>query len=320
MRRAVILQHGPSTGIHGQLANQLWNFISVYAYAKERDIPVSNYSFFEYSRHFSIPVGSPLVDLFFFKPFNLLVTLVPGKIIVPLWRKLYKAFVLIVGALAPQSIVRSGNAGYVDAPYYLPPSPGVREEFLRKENIIPGTLYFDGWLFRNPTGIEKHRESIREYFSPKKNAVDNIRRFLSPLRTKYRHVIGVHIRQGDYRTWKGGKYFVPQKRVREVIDDYTAFAGIDAKDTCFVIASDGPIDAAHFAGLYTAISKAGAIEDLFLLAQTDAVIGSDSSFGDFSAYYGNIPHIVLENEPIDWEYYRGKARYFENKYCTLVHY
>ena len=68
------------------------------------------------------------------------------------------------------------------------------------------------------------------------------------------------------------------------------------------------------------MSKQSFIEDLFILASRNTVIGSDSSFGAFGAYYGNIPHIVLQNDPMDWDYYREKTVYFQNKYCTLVHF
>jgi Glycosyl transferase family 11 len=320
MKRIVILQHGPSTGIHGQLANQLWNFISVYAYAVERNVPLGNYSFFEYSRYFSLPVRNSFVDWVFFRPFNVCVKFISEKTLIPFWRKLYKLYVLVSELLIGDRIVFSGNTGETDAPYYLPPSEGVRAEFIKKEARIAGTLYLDGWFFRNPIGLQKHREAIREYFSPKKEILNYAQNFLTPLREKYAHIVGVHIRQGDYLTWKGGKYFVNQKRVREILDEYLAHTAVAKESTCFVIASDGPVELAHFGGLHTAVSRGAAVQDLFLLAQTDVVIGSDSSFGDFSAFYGNIPHIIFQNGPVDWNYYKGKKRYFENTYCTLVHY
>ena len=52
----------------------------------------------------------------------------------------------------------------------------------------------------------------------------------------------------------------------------------------------------------------------------DVIIGSDSSFGAFAAYYGNIPHIVFNKKSMDWAYYRNNQKYFQNKYCTLVHF
>ena len=319
MKRVVILQHGPSTGIHGQLANQMWNYVSVYAYGVERGVPVYNYSFFEYHRYFGMPVGNALVNRLFFAPFDMLVRFVPERRLIPVWRKFYKLFVLATEALAHDRVVRSRDTGHADATYRLPPSTGVRDELLRKERDSR-PLYFDGWLFRNPEGLRKHREAIRAHFAPIPAIQDRIERFLAPLRGDYPNVIGIHVRQGDYRTWKDGKYFVPQARVRDIVDEYLAVSGLDPARTCFVITSDGPIDESVFRGLHIAVTHGTAVEDLFTLAGTDAVIGSDSSFGDFAAYWGNVPHIVLKNEPMDWGYYRGKDRFFENAYCTFVHY
>ena len=41
MRKIIILKHGG-----GELANQLWNYLSVYAFGLERGISVLNPSFF----------------------------------------------------------------------------------------------------------------------------------------------------------------------------------------------------------------------------------------------------------------------------------
>jgi len=56
-----------------------------------------------------------------------------------------------------------------------------------------------------------------------------------------------------------------------------------------------------------------------LLAATDIIIGSDSTFGAFASYYGNLPFIVFEKK-IDWNYYKDKKYFFENKKCTTVHF
>ena len=48
------------------------------------------------------------------------------------------------------------------------------------------------------------------------------------------------------------------------------------------------------------------------------VIGTNSTFGNVAAWLGDVPHVVTINEPIDWQYYRGKTAYFENKYATFA--
>ena len=86
------------------------------------------------------------------------------------------------------------------------------------------------------------------------------------------------------------------------------------------MASDGPIEDGIFSGLNYIASKNNAVTDLFLLASTDTIIGSNSTFGAFASYYGNIPFIVMQKDSVDWEYYKDRNKYFENKYAAFVQY
>jgi len=209
-------------------------------------------------------------------------------------------------------------------PFYLPPSENHNQEQIRKIDFIENgpykTLYTHGWLFRNPVGIEKYRRQIKEYFGPKKSLAAKIDSFLSPLRKQFRHVVGVHIRQADYQKFADGQYFFTQKEVRNILDGYLRFSQKNASDTMFVICSDGAIERPVFDGLNIALPEGNGVEDLFTLAKTDVIIGSNSTYGAFASYYGNIPFIVFERDNIEWEYYCNKKKYFENKKNTLVHY
>jgi hypothetical protein len=142
----------------------------------------------------------------------------------------------------------------------------------------------------------------------------------TPLRSQYSKVIGVHIRQSDYRDFKHGNFIISQARVRTIIDEYIREKSLDISKILFLITSDGLIDSTLFAGLNVYISKENSVTDLFLLSKTDTVLGSDSSFGGFASWYGNIPHIIFKNEPVDWTYYADKTAFFENKYTLLAQY
>ena len=115
-------------------------------------------------------------------------------------------------------------------------------------------------------------------------------------------------------------YFIPQIRVKEVLDEYIKETKTVAENICFLITSDSPIEIKLFGGLNISVSKENVVADLFLLSSTDTVIGSNSTFGAFASYYGNIPFIVMQKEKMDWEYYKDKISFFENKYSTFVHY
>lgn len=202
-------------------------------------------------------------------------------------------------------------------PYSLPPT-GKTAELSEKESRP--TIYFNGWLFRNPEGLKKYRSEIIKFFAPNDSIMQKIDNELTDARKQYRHIVGVHIRQGDYRTWQNGKYFVGEERVRAIIDEYLAFTSYSVSETLFIITSDGPVNTSIFLGLNIKLAQGNAIEDMFLLSKTDIVVGSDSTYGDFAAYYGDIPHIIMTNSIMDWEYYRGKNKYFMGEYATWVHF
>lgn len=294
-----------------ELANQLWNYASVYAYTLEHGLNLKNPSFFEYGAAFTMAAApSTIFKILFFLPFadyRGRKTATRRRI----WRKAYSWYTQAI-LLTKKSRVFSYKHPD-NTPFYLSPTPS--------KAILPKQVtHLDGWLFRNPIGLEKYRNEIRAYFAPKASIQKTVDSFLTPLKQKYINIVGVHIRQGDYRTWRKGAYFIEQKRVREILNEYLSRHSLDAQNTCFVVASDGPVNDTFFAGLNITVSKNGPVEDLFILSQTDVVIGSDSTFGDFAAYYGNIPHIVMTNKPIEWDYYAGKQTFFPNKYCTWVHY
>jgi len=303
MKKLIILQSGG-----GELANQLWNYMSIYAYSKEIGAPITNHSFFEYGSNFDIQKPG-FLNLLLYKPFKNHKKR-RNSFKRQLWRNFYKIYILFVRVFKKENIISSTNSK--NEVFYLPPSS---ED---KSGLEKDKLYFEGWLFRNPVGIEKYREEILGYFRPIQSIETKISNFLKNHSGK--HMVGVHIRQGDYRTFKNGQFFIEQNRIREILNQYLGVIKKAPNEVTFIITSDGQIDETEFKGLQYEISKMGPVEDLFLLSKMTAVLGSDSSFGNFAAYYGNIPHIIFKNEEIDWEYYKNKNLYFPNKYCTLVHY
>lgn len=306
MREIIIQKHGG-----GELANQLWNYASIYAYGLEKNIPVRNPSFFEYHSFFKfLPMESLTTKCFsfFFRSARR-----RAHFINRIARLKYSLISWVILKLSENCIVTSQNKE--SNVFYLPPAKDMGE---LKE--VCGKVYFLGWLFRNPVGLEKFRSEIIKNFEPNELTVKKIGDIINPLKERFKNIIGVHIRQADYKIFKGGKYFINQVRVRQILEEYAQENFLNKEEILFVIASDGPIEKEIFSNLNTYISHENAVADLFLLSKTSVIIGSDSSFGGFASYYGNIPLIIMEKEKMDWEYYRDKKKYFENKYSTTILY
>ncbi|MEK7609645.1 MAG: alpha-1,2-fucosyltransferase [Patescibacteria group bacterium] len=309
MKKIIIIR---SSG--NELANQLWNYASIYAYSLEKKYSIVNSSFFEYGEYFNFKSAPNLLfRIMFFRPFRNYTkrkTAIKRRV----WRKMYSWYSMIVLFLNKKNTVTTANEVC-----YLPPTkqPDFKLKMLENSN---DDIYLDGWLFRNPIGLEKFRKEIKKTFIPRKDVRITVESTIGKIRSDYNKIVGLHIRQGDYMTWRNGDYFIEQKRVREIIDEFISNFNIDKNKTCFLIASDGPIDKEIFFDLNIFISKNNAVTDLYLLSCTDAIIGSNSTFGAFASYYGNVPLIVMQKDPMDWQYYSGRQKYFENKYSTFVQY
>lgn len=311
MRKVVILRAAGN-----ELANQLWNYASIYAYTLERGYALENPSFFEYGMNFAAPKPGPCITAFFFLPFQNYTkrkTAFRRKV----WRKFYLWYTKLIAKTHHNDILSYESA--TNTPYYLPPTDN-SHDMLRVIEEHAGNIYLDGWLFRNPKGLKKYHEEIKHYLRPRKDVSERVETQIKKIRMHYNHVVGVHIRQGDYATWRKGTYLIEQERVREIIKEYLEINSLDKEKVFFLITSDGSVDLAHFSGLHVMISDDNATGDLFLLASTDIIIGSNSTFGAFASYYGNIPFIVMQKEKMDWGYYHDKTSFFENKYSTMVHY
>lgn len=238
-----------------ELANHLWNYISIYAYGLEIGAQVLNPSFC-------------------------------ASFISKIFLSLYGSFLVRMRATCTLLTISEVM--------YLPPT---RPLATQKNQC--DTTYFIGWLFRNPVGLERYRSEIISAFQPKESVLKKIEKNLAPFQEK--KLIGIHLRQHPYKGFEDGSFLVSSTRVRSIVDEYLRENKLATEDVELITVSDK----------YD-------MTNLFLLSRCSVVIGTNSTFSNLAAWFGNIPHIVATNEPIDWEYYRDKAIYFENKYATFA--
>lgn len=141
---------------------------------------------------------------------------------------------------------------------------------------------------------------LRNLFDLKKNlktAVDKIW-------IKEKGVIncGIHIRGGDYRKWKGGKYFFNQDVYALYMQRFLSF--FPDKKVKFYIASNEPIEpcaltSINGGGNYEVIMlpNATATQDLYALTKCDYIIGTLSSYNSWISLVWEIPlYTILERE------------------------
>lgn len=311
-KKAIILQHNGD-----ELGSQLWNYVSVYAYCLSRDYECVNPSFFEYNHYFkNLKIGNPIIRFFFSFLFIKSKPHRKHDLYIKVMRSLYKTHVYLMRKLKKNQLYAIGrNVKY--GIQYLPPTQDSRKiNQLEKKRAI----YFDGHLFRNPFGLTQYRTEIVNKFIPNDIIQKSIRSTLVGLRNKYENIIGVHIRQNEFREFKRGKFFVDQGNMRKIIDEFINVHKINPEKTVFYICSDSPVDESFFEGINYVLGDTNPAIDLFTLAGCDVILGPDSRFSSFASFYGNIPHIVCSRSDIDWKFYADKAEFFNNKYWKVTKY
>lgn len=279
-----------------EFANHLLNYVSIYAYGIETGARIYNPSFLKWHKYFNLSKKESWLTR--------VVSSFPA--INGLWRMLcflYGSYLI----RARTSCVQLTLGMFV----YLPPT-----KQLVSANVCD-TTYFIGWLFRNPVGLELHRDALVAVFTPKEGVLKKIETSLAPFGAK--RLIGVHLRQQPYKWFADGSFLIPLSRVRMIIDEYLREKKLSADDVAIILVSDREIDRHVFMGYETYVSNDDEVTNMFLLSKCSAVIGVNSSFGNLAAWFGNVPHIVQSNGPMDWEYYRNPTSYFVNKYATFTH-
>ncbi|MBI5122858.1 hypothetical protein HZA75_03285, partial [Candidatus Roizmanbacteria bacterium] len=230
-KTVVILQHNG-----GRLANQLWLFVSVYAYCLEKGYKIDNPSFYEYAFFFDIKSRSFFINLFFYKLYGFLKYFSPRSLrlhFFNLVNKFYQRYVDKVEHLHKTDVVYAID-GENPVVHYLPPSKDVDDKINKFDiNNNQEEIYLYGWLFRNPVGIKKYRTKIVDYLKPKTMA--KISDFIFSQRAKFKHLVGVHIRQGDFREFFGGKFYLSSKEVVSVLCQYMKNFGKSSSETVFMI-------------------------------------------------------------------------------------
>jgi hypothetical protein len=271
MRNIIIVEHRAK-----ELANRLWNDLSITAFGMSMGARVINTTRLEHL-HF--------------------------------WRYVHMLYARFVDVATRHTC----GVWTTGMPKFLPPTASLSKKF-----EACNTLYFFGWLFRNPAGLKKYRDALIKAFAPGARIQNKIQDILATVPSD-RIRIGMHIRQRPFKGFENGEFLISLARMKTILEEFLREKMLHARDVALVVVSDCPIPDGAFEGFTTVMSPEDEKTNLFLLSKCSAVIGDNSTFSNLAAWFGDVPHIVATDEPVDWPYYRDKKKYFENTYATFTH-
>jgi len=286
----------------GRLANRLIIFANFIALAEELGHRVVNYTFHSYSDLF-LATRENLHCAYPAPPRKSWLDRIPGVGAAIRKTRIFYHFTRYAGVLNGRLPIfgrRVVTLRETDGQFitYLD-SPEVQEK------ILPAKIIFVyDWRFRVPNLVQKHGDKIRAYFRPLAELETASRAAVEPLRRQADIVIGVHVRHGDYRGWKGGKYFYPVARYAAWMQDLVAqFPG---RKVAFLVCSDERRNAEEFPGLTVGFGTKSPVSDVFALALCDYILGPKSTFSQWASFYGEKPmlHLLDSNAVVKVENFR----------------
>lgn len=186
------------------------------------------------------------------------------------------------------------------------------EEKVDLRNARKATIQsVDAWNHRHDKAfINKHILIIRSLFKFRPEVYDSVNKHLG---TFDGCTIGVHVRKGDYKDWRGGLYYYDNEtyinvmlKLKDIFGDKCRF--LVCSNEKFEIQADG-IDSFQ-------IENASAVLDLCALSMCDYIVGPPSTFSQWASFIGNKPlcYILFKDQIFKKEDFSCIIRhdYFEN--------
>ena len=154
-------------------------------------------------------------------------------------------------------------------------------------------VFVHGWRIRARESVRCQAEAVRAHLRPVAEFEQAADRAVDALRRQADVIVGVHVRHGDYRTWRGGRYFFPASRYADWMRALAAqFPG---QKVAFLVCSDERRSAEEFPGLTVGLGAGSFLGDLTALSKCDYLFGPVSTFTQWASFYGDTPVFYLRD-------------------------
>lgn len=178
-------------------------------------------------------------------------------------------------------------------------STDFQETYERKLMEQPLTLVH-GWAFRRYDLTDKYRSELVRKYSLKKSLYeqDELYREVSALDRTTCNLVGVHVRKGDYKTWRNGIYYFEDEVYQRCMDELeTALSKATGKKTRYIVFSNEAlrIQAAE----NVMLSSSPWYVDQQVMSLCDYLIGPPSTFTKWASYLGDAKLFQITDASIE---------------------
>ena len=160
---------------------------------------------------------------------------------------------------------------------------------------------FTDWIsFANPELCNKHYDKIKEYFDFKDEFKKKCEKLLPTKSTGDLCLIAVHLRMGDYKEWKDGKYYYS---ISTFVNQMNSLYN-EKPNSHFVVFSNEIIDKTIFENVPYGVTfmNGTAQEDLCCMSLCDYIIGPPSTYSAWAGYIGNKELIWMKEDDVIYKF------------------
>jgi hypothetical protein len=138
------------------------------------------------------------------------------------------------------------------------------------------TFLTKGWFFRyRQVQRDNFLREVRSFFALAEPYASNVAQLVERARTGCDILIGVHIRQTDFKEHAGGRYYFSTAHYARLMRHCQRL--FQPAKVGFLVVSDEPHDSSDFPSLHCTFGSGVDIEDMYCLGGCDYIVGSIAS-------------------------------------------
>ena len=155
-----------------------------------------------------------------------------------------------------------------------------------------------GWYTMNDIRyLSQTKKELQKIFQPRKEIVDKAESMIKNMRKSSDVIIGVHIRHGDYKTWRDGRYYYTIEEFHQFMTRIQRL--YNSKKIAFFISSNADFSLDSFIGCNCSRfgkEPSGDILDLYTLSLCDKIIGPWSTYSRWASFIGDVPLCFIKEK------------------------
>ena len=168
------------------------------------------------------------------------------------------------------------------------------------KQLPPHSSYeLKGFHFTAKDLVTKHREricKILDFRSSLKSPIDSL---FKEARSTYSLILGVHIRENDFKDFYQGKYFVSAQHYLKLVDQFKKLKS--EKSVGVLICSDSAeiLDEIEEQFPDFILPKGSVAQDMYTLSQCDFILGPQATtMSAWASFYGNVPILQVDSSTL----------------------